>query len=104
MKTLLSTILLAMSVGCASAQTEPAHEWKVTLKVVDDTGHAVAGAEVWVNYLTNRFIGLTDTNGIFTASHLDHSVQLAFHAEKSGYYLDGTYHLCIALGRHGRRC
>ncbi|MGH7991176.1 MAG: hypothetical protein ACREDS_13425, partial [Limisphaerales bacterium] len=26
------------------------------------------------------------TNGTFIASHVDHSVQLAFHAEKSGYY------------------
>jgi hypothetical protein len=93
MKTLFRIILLATVVGCARAQTEPAHEWKVTLKVVDETGQPVTGAETWVNYLTNRFIGFTDTNGIFTASHLDHSVQLAFQAQKTGYYSFGMQYL-----------
>lgn len=86
MKTLLVVIVLALSLSFAFAQTESAHEWKVTLKVVDDAGQAVAGAETSVNYLTNRFIGFTDTNGIFTASHLDHSVQLSLQAHKPGYY------------------
>jgi hypothetical protein len=87
MKRLLYAILAVMTIGYyASAQTEPAHEWKVTLKVVDDDGQPVAGADVSVNYLTTRFVGLTDTNGTFTASHIDHSAQLAFHAGKSGYY------------------
>jgi hypothetical protein len=97
MKTLFNTILAVTVVGCASAQTDPAHEWKVTLKVVDDTAQPVAGAETWVNYLTNRFIGLTDTNGIFTASHLDHSVQLAFQAQKPGYY---SFGMRYELGFH----
>ncbi len=86
-----------MTIGCASAQTEPAHEWKVTLKVVDDTGQPVAGAETWVNYFTNRFIGFTDTNGIYIASNFDNSVQLAFQAQKSGYYSFGNQYL---LGFH----
>jgi hypothetical protein len=97
METLLSIILLVTATDRAFAQTEPAHEWKVALKVVDETGQPVAGAETWVNYLTNRFVGLTDTNGIFTASHLDHSVQLAFQAQKTGYYSFGIQHL---LGFH----
>ena len=46
----------------------------------------MTGAEASVNYLTNRFVGLTDTNGIFVASHIDPSVQLAFHVQKEGYY------------------
>ena len=80
---------MAIAIDCVSAQAEPIHEWKVTLKVVDDTGQAVGGAETWVNYLTNQFVGFTDTNGIFVASHLDHSVQLAFQAQKTGYYTFG---------------
>ena len=97
MKTLLNVALLTMTIDCASAQTEPAHEWKVTLKVVDDTGQPVAGAEAWVNYSTNRFVGFTDTNGIFAASHLDQSVQLAFQVRKPGYYSFAVQYL---LGFH----
>ena len=97
MKTLVNILCLLMAAGWASAQTDSGHEWKATLKVVDDSGQPVAGAEVWVNYLTNRFIGLTDTNGTFTASHTDHSAQLAFQAQKAGYYSCGMQYF---LGFH----
>jgi len=93
MKTLLGIILFGMTIGCGYAQTEPSHEWKVTLKVVDDTGQPVAGAEVLVNYLSTHFSGITDTNGVFTASHVDQSVQLAFQVQKLGYYSYQTQYL-----------
>lgn len=95
MKTLLNIILLALGTICASAQTETAREWKVTLNVVDETGQPVAGVETSVNYLTNRIVGYTDANGIFIASHVDQSVQLAFRAQKSGYR---TFEMQYLLG------
>jgi len=81
--------LIVLATNCALAQTGPGHEWNVTLKIADNAGQPVAGAETWVNYLTNRFVGFTDTNGIYVASHTDHSVQLAFQVQKSGYYTFG---------------
>ena len=61
--------------------------WKVTLKIVDDAGNPVAGAKAVVGYLfTNQIVGLSDTNGLFTASHTDKSFGLVFLASKEGYY------------------
>jgi hypothetical protein len=77
-----------MTISCAFAQTK--HEWKVTLKVVDDDGQPVTSAKAGVGYYTNRVStsinGLTDTNGIFTASHSSYGGELGFAAEKAGYY------------------
>jgi hypothetical protein len=86
MKTLLNIILLAASICYASAQIDPGHQWTVKLEVVDDAGQPVTGAKACVNYLSDQFAGVTDTNGIYTASHVDQSIQLAFHVEKPGYY------------------
>lgn len=59
----------------------------MTLKVVDDSGNPVAGAKATVDYLfTNQIVGLTDTNGVFNASHRDKSFALAFDVKKDGYY------------------
>ncbi len=96
MKRLLCLILVVVAASCCTAQirTSP-HQWSATLTVVDETGQPVPGAAVWVAFsiaspegtpLHQRITGLTDTNGIFAASHTDPSVQLAFHAEKPGYY------------------
>jgi hypothetical protein len=89
MKEIIYLILYGLMINCVRAQTAPhEHQWKATLKAIDETGHPVAVAEVWVSYdiFTNRIIGLTDTNGIFAASHIGDAVNLAFHAEKLGYY------------------
>jgi hypothetical protein len=71
MKNYIWLILVGITINCACAQTK--HEWKVTLKVVDDAGQPVTDANASVAYYTNRMgasiKGLTDTNGIFTASH-----------------------------------
>src|ERR1051326_3667267 len=99
-------IVLVLSVAalCAlQAQTRPTpHEWSVTLKVLDDRGMPVPGALAWVSYNLpqgpdqtknwEQIRGLTDTNGVFTASHRDQSVTLGFHAEKEGYYPTGVQH------------
>jgi hypothetical protein len=80
----------------AYAQTKiQEYDWKVTLKVVDQTGQPVAGAKAGVGNGISKFemSGLTDTNGIFVASHRDAFENLAFYAEKSGYYpFQMTYH------------
>jgi hypothetical protein len=86
MKTLFSILFLAAAIGYLSAQAQPAHEWNATVKVLDDTGQPVIGADVKVNYLTSQLVGLTDNDGKFAASHVDPSAQLAFQAAKSGYY------------------
>jgi hypothetical protein len=81
--------VFAISASCVQAQllTTPTPEWKVTLKVVDDGGKPVADAKAAVSYLvTNQIMGLTDTNGIFFASHRDKSYAVAFNVTKDGYY------------------
>lgn len=64
------------------------HQWTATLKVVDQTGQPVAGAKAGVgNGISKLDIsGFTGTNGIFVASHSDAVENLAFYAEKPGYY------------------
>jgi hypothetical protein len=97
MKRLACLVLAVTAVECGIAQVRPTpHEWKATLKVVDENDRPVSGAEVWVAYNVARepgqtkdwdkVAGLTDTNGIFTTSHVDRSVSLGFHAQKAGYY------------------
>jgi hypothetical protein len=82
---------------CGTAQNAFLPErWTMTLDVIDDTGQPVAGAKAWVSYFTGsapydmsksaKVEGVTDTNGIFVASHTDVSFELGIHVEKSGYY------------------
>jgi hypothetical protein len=93
-KNYIFLILVGITINYACAQTK--HEWKVTLKVVDDDGQPVTSAKAGVGYYTNRMgasiKGLTDTNGIFTASHLSYGGEIGFSVEKSGYYTTrGSY-------------
>lgn len=49
----------------------------------------MAGANILVGYsiyTTNQIAGLTDTNGIFIATHRDATEYLSINAEKAGYY------------------
>ena len=88
--------LIFLAANCIFAQTNAAeHEWKATLKVVDENGSPVAGANVGVGYYigntSKRIDGLTDTNGIFVAAHSANTsgyavYDLAFIVEKTGYY------------------
>jgi hypothetical protein len=84
---------IALALCGMFAQTKiPPHQWNVTLKVVDENGNPVSGANTRVGYFVNSqpasFAGLTDTNGIFTASHSAASDlnELGFEANKSGFY------------------
>jgi len=85
----MSLIVFAFAITFAHAQLSnaPTPEWKVTLKIVDDNGKPVADAKTVVGYGTNHITGLTDTNGIFFASHRDKSYSLGFLVTKDGYYL-----------------
>ena len=99
--------LVLFAAGCANAQTGlPTNEWKAILKVVDETDRPVSRAKVWVAYdnpedgestdpfVTNNWAiaGLTDTNGMFMASHRDQSRYLGFHAQKAGHYSTWIQH------------
>jgi len=89
MKTILIFIFFTATICCAKAQlsTAPTPTWRVTFKVVDDAGQPVAGAEASVGHSgTNQIVGLTDTNGVFVASHKDKSFGLGFIVKKKGYY------------------
>jgi hypothetical protein len=89
MKTITFLSICAIATNCVHAQlsTAPTPTWKVTLKVVDETGLPVINANAVVDYQSNdQFSGLTDTNGIFVASHKDKSYALAFDVKKDGYY------------------
>jgi hypothetical protein len=94
----LTLVLLVSS--CTFAQTgTPQYKWNVTLKVVDESGSPVAGASVGVGYFINSqsasFNGVTDTNGIFTATHSPKSDlnELGFEAEKTGFYPTRVEHM-----------
>jgi hypothetical protein len=89
MKTTAYIAIFAMMASCAIGQllTAPTPTWKVTLKVVDDDGYPVAGAKAIVGFMgINHIDGLTDTEGIFKASHRDKSFGLGFDIIKNGYY------------------
>jgi len=74
-------------------------EWAATLKVVDENGNPIEGADVRVTYYvparepggdawssTQKIEGLTGKDGGFTASHKDSSFQLGFAVQKAGFY------------------
>jgi hypothetical protein len=100
MKYYTSLALLLFISGCALAQTiAPQHQWNVTLQVVDEDGNPVFGANASVGYFVNSqpasSEGLTDGNGVFTASHTaDNDLnELGFTAEKTGYYTTRMGHM-----------
>jgi hypothetical protein len=76
----LCIAVITLVVYCAYAQVEPAHEWKVTLKVIGEDGNPIVGGDVAVQYTVpttpdsgdqtfGKIKGKTDTNGVFRASH-----------------------------------
>jgi hypothetical protein len=90
-------ILAVMFVAiCAVAQSDRVG-WNATVKVVDENGQPMSGATVDVWYYVapppgetearDKIEGLTDANGIFTASNeTNGSIDLGFVASKEGYY------------------
>jgi hypothetical protein len=108
MKTALTLFLCAaftiLIAGCSFAQANvKTHTWTATIKIVDGNGNPVPGAAVSVAYPPPRspgqgssnesvspIKGLTDSNGVFVASHSSHPGFLAFllgiRVQKPGYY------------------
>jgi hypothetical protein len=98
MNKLLLQVILVACASCAGAQTNSsfAHRWKATVTVLDVGGQPVPGATVVVSYYVQpppgrpgageQIEGVTDTNGVFTASHSDTTIGLGFLATKPGYY------------------
>lgn len=101
MKKTICLILTCLIAGHAFGQARlGTYPWTVNLKVVDDNNRPVEGVQAWVGYgsvkegqSTDPFqssgwaiAGLTDTNGLFTATHTDRSWTLGINAKKSGYY------------------
>jgi hypothetical protein len=73
------------------------HQWTANVKVVGDDGNPIVGANVSVQYTIpavpnsggqtyGEVKGITDTNGMFSASHTDSSLGLGIIVEKVGYY------------------
>lgn len=74
------------------------HKWTVTVKVIGEDGAPVTGANASVQYSIlpppsdpnqksyGEIKGVTNTNGMFSASHTDRSWGLAIIVQKSGYY------------------
>ena len=80
------------------------HPWTATIKLVGEDGNPIVGADVAVQYNIvpvptdpnqpkyGEIKGLSDTNGLFGASHTDNSLGLAITVDKSGYYTTHTGH------------
>jgi hypothetical protein len=73
------------------------HQWTATVKVIGEDGNPIVGANVAVSYTIpvslgsdqptyGEVKGITNTNGMFTASHTDSSWDLGVVVEKTGYY------------------
>jgi hypothetical protein len=94
MKRLNYLFVLALMLNSACAQDKPA--WNATIKVIDEAGQPVTGAdaEMWwyVNAPDNtttfdKTDGLTDANGLFKTSHeANGSIDLGFQTSKAEYY------------------
>lgn len=89
--TYLALMLLVPS--CAFAQHGATnYEWKATLRAVDESGNPISGAAADIGYYANsqpaNALGITDTNGMFTASHAvpESLAEVSLQVEKSGYY------------------
>jgi hypothetical protein len=84
----ICVIFMGIVISHAHAQTK--HEWRATLKVVDEMGVPIVGANASIGYQTNSVgtsvDGLTDTNGVFSASHPSYGGTLGFVVKKTGYY------------------
>lgn len=101
MKTLICLILTCLTANHVIGQARPgAYLWTLNLKVLDDNNQPVRDAKTWVAYGDPKqgqspdpfqandwaIAGLTDTNGLFTAKHTDHSWSLGVQVQKAGYY------------------
>lgn len=105
----VTLILLIDNLVFGQATALPAwfgpHQWTAKVKVIGEDGNPIFGADVAVSYDIpspsgqsgkgmnwDQVEGLTDSNGMFRASHTDSSQGLAITVEKSGYYTTHAGH------------
>jgi hypothetical protein len=102
MKNLLVLIvILCLTAERSWAQPElfPAKPWNATIKIIGEDSLPVSGASVSIAFATTPHVisssdgkdwdkiqGVTDTNGLFIATHTDRSASLGIHIRKEGYY------------------
>jgi hypothetical protein len=86
-------MLFMLAASCVFAQSNTnEHQWKATIKVIDESGAPFFGALTTIGYYTNSLStvtdGITDTNGTFTLIHTAQSeyAEIGFEAKKDGYY------------------
>ncbi len=107
--TFLCLTLIMFTNGCAFGQLTK-YPWTATIKVVGEDGNPVPGADVSVQYTIlppsapdqqayGEIKGLTDDNGMFSASHTDSSWTFGVNVGKAGYY---TTHIGHELYQPGQ--
>lgn len=95
-KTILSLIIITFAIAGSAQNFLTTPEWEVTLHVVDKTGKPVPDAQARVGFIkpnsgdrSDSIDGMTDTNGLFTASGRSYS-RLYLNVKKAGYYSAGS--------------
>lgn len=92
MKTSILLACVTLLVLPTYAQTNSGHEWKATIKVVDEVGVPMPGVLTTIGYYTNSVStgtdGITDANGEFSLTHTARSeyADISFEARKDGCY------------------
>ena len=97
MNTVLKYILLlATSQHALSQNLDQGKSWQAQVKVVDNKGQPVGGANVTIGFYGSQqpfetigmksISGITGKDGVFTSSGASPSVSLFFGASKRGYY------------------
>lgn len=88
--------------------------WTASVKVVGEDGNPIAGADVAAQYNVPRpqgsdqptfaeVKGVTDDNGMFSASHTDGSFDLGIVVEKNGYYTTHVGHQFYFIGQFDKK-
>lgn len=95
MRKMIYLLFFVVAAACANGQgLKPI--WNATIKVLDESGQPIAGADVKMSWHVtapdgsetfDKTEGLTDANGMFITSHeANRSIDLGFTARKRGYY------------------
>ena len=83
MRKLILLIILLSTTACLAM----ADRAKITIRVIDETGEPVQGANTHVGFFDEKkHRGLTDTNGLFSASGNPPYHEISYGVRKEGYY------------------
>jgi len=97
MKKLLCLVMPYAAAACMDAQNISTQSWNMRVQVLDDGALPMADAHVTIGFSlptplgedirSDRVSGVTDTNGVFAASHPDTgSISLGLLIQKDGFY------------------